>query len=264
MEKFDITGVPETMIQTLYARAKESKKPDHKIYDEKAIEIVSHMDYDFSKADKDFAMSSGVISRTIILDRFVKNYISRNPDAVVINIACGMDTRFYRVDNGKIRWFNIDLPVTINIRKRFLSEPDRVVTIAKSAMDSTWADDVGSTDSPVLVIIEGLSMYLSDQDIKQILNIIGSNYRNVTLLMETMSPAVVKKVKEKSIDASNAKFTWGIKSGKELENYGIGFRFAEDISLTEGMKELYPIYKIISKIGFIRNLSNKITVMTRS
>lgn len=261
MKKYDITGVPETMIQTLYARAKESKKPDHKIYDEKAIDIVSQMDYDFSKADKDFAMSSGVISRTIILDKYVSNYISKNPDAVVINIACGMDTRFYRVDNGKIRWFNIDLPMTINIRNRFLSEPDRVVTIAKSAMDSTWADDVGSTDSPVLVIIEGFSMYLSEQDIKQMLNIIGSNYRNVTLLMEIMSPAVVKKIKEKSIDASNAKFTWGIRSGKELESYGKGFRFVRDISLTEGMKELYPIYKILSGIGFVRNLSNKITVM---
>ena len=261
MEKFDITGVPETMIQTLYARAKESKKPDHKIYDEKAIEIVSQMDYDFSKADKDFAMSSGVISRTIILDKYVKNYIKKNPDAAVINIVCGMDTRFYRVDNGKIRWFNIDLPVTIDIRKRFLSEPDRVVTIPKSAMDSSWADDVGSLSSPVLVIIEGLSMYLSENDIKQILSIIESHYSNVTLLMETMSPAVVKKVKEKSIDASNAKFTWGIKTGKELETYNNCFRFVNDISLTEGM-ELYPIYKVISKIGFIRNLSNKITVMT--
>ena len=175
-----------------------------------------------------------------------------------------MDTRFYRVDNGKIRWFNIDLPVTINIRKKFLSEPARVVTISKSAMDSTWAEDVGSTDLPVLVIIEGFSMYLSEQDIKQILNIIESNYKNVTLLMETMSPAVVKKVKEKSNDASNAKFTWGIKTGKELESYCKGFRFVQDISLTEGMKELYPIYKVISKIGFIRNLSNIITVMTRT
>ena len=110
-------------------------------------------------------------------------------------------------------------------------------------------------------IIEGFSMYLSEQDIKQMLNIIGSNYRNVTLLMEIMSPAVVKKIKEKSIDASNAKFTWGIRSGKELESYGKGFRFVRDISLTEGMKELYPIYKILSGIGFVRNLSNKITVM---
>jgi O-methyltransferase involved in polyketide biosynthesis len=261
MEKVNISGVPETMIQTLYARAKESQKPNHKIYDSKAIEIVSAMDYDFSNADKDFAMSSGVIARTIMLDRMVKDYVGKNPDAVVINIACGMDTRFYRSDNGRIRWYNIDLPVTIGVRNRFLKEPKRVVNIAKSAMDTSWADDIEKNAPAYLVIIEGLSMYLSKDDIVQILSIISSNFKNVTLYMETMSPMVVKSVKEKSIEASNAKFTWGISSGKELESYNSSFKFIRDDSLTEGMKELYSIYNVISKIGFIRSMSNKITVM---
>lgn len=264
MEKIDITGVPETMIQTLYARAKESQKEQHKIYDKKAIEIVSNLDYDFSNADKDFAMSSGVISRTIILDKLVKKYIEKNPNALVINIACGMDTRFYRVDNGKVSWYNIDLPVTIDVRKKFLEENGRVSMIAKSAMDETWADDIPKTNSPVLVIIEGLLMYLTEKDVKKILSIIEKNFSNVTLYMETMSPLVVKNVKEKSIDASNAKFTWGIKKGKELEEYNSKYKFVEDISLTEGMKEIYPVYKVIGKIGFIKNISNKITIMTKN
>ena len=59
-EKVTVTGVPETMIQTLYARAKESQKPDAKIKDTMAVEIVSELDYDFSNADKDKAMGSGV------------------------------------------------------------------------------------------------------------------------------------------------------------------------------------------------------------
>jgi O-methyltransferase involved in polyketide biosynthesis len=262
MEKINISGVPETMIQTLYARAKESQKPDHKIYDSKAIEIVSAMDYDFSNADKDFAMSSGVIARTIMLDKTVKDYVRKNPNAVVMNIGCGMDTRFYRCDNGRIKWYNIDLPVTIDVRNRFLKELERVVNIAKSAMDESWADGIEKNAPSYLVVMEGLSMYLSENDIKKILSIISGNFKNVTLYMETMSPMVVKRVKEKSIEASNAIFTWGVKSGKELERYNSAFKFIRDDSLTEGMKELYPIYKVISKIGFIRNISNKITVMT--
>ena len=261
MAKYNIGGVPETMIQTLYARAKESRKSNSKIYDKKAIEIVSKMDYDFSNADKDFAMSSGVIARTILLDRMVKKYIEKHPDATIINIACGMDTRFYRVDNGKIRWYNIDLPVTIDVRKQFLEENGRVTMLAKSAMDATWADDIEKTSAPVLVIIEGLSMYLSEADIKTMLSIIESNFSKAIVLMEIMSPVVVKKIKEKSIDASNAKFTWGIKSGRELENYNNKFKFVRDVSLTEGMKEIYPVYKLLNKIGFIRNFSNKITVL---
>ena len=68
-EKVNVTGVPETMIQTLYARAKESRKKDAKIKDDMAVEIVSKLDYDFSKADQDKAMSYGVIARTIVLDQ---------------------------------------------------------------------------------------------------------------------------------------------------------------------------------------------------
>ncbi|MCM1579346.1 MAG: class I SAM-dependent methyltransferase [Ruminococcus sp.] len=207
-------------------------------------------------------MSSGVIARTILLDRMVREYIDKNPDSVIINIACGMDTRFYRSDNGKIRWYNIDLPVTINVRSRFLKESGRVVNIAKSATDESRADDIEKTAPSYLVVIEGLSMYLSKKDIKKILAIISGNFGNVTLYMETMSPMVVKNVKEKSIEASNAKFTWGISNGKELESYNSAFKLVRDDSLTEGMKELYPVYKLISKIGFVRKISNKITVMT--
>ena len=71
-EKVSVTGVPETMIQTLYARAKESEKDNPMIRDDMAAEIVSKLDYDFSNVDKDKAMSYGVIARTIVLDEMVE------------------------------------------------------------------------------------------------------------------------------------------------------------------------------------------------
>ena len=83
--KVGVQGVPETMLQTLFARAAESRKENHNIYDEKAIEIVSRLDYDFSKAESDKLMSSGVIARTIVLDRLVNDYLTKHPDAIVIN-----------------------------------------------------------------------------------------------------------------------------------------------------------------------------------
>lgn len=126
MKKIEMTGVPETMIQTLYARAMESEREGHLIYDKKAMEIVKEMDYDFTKAKEDAMMRNGVVARTIVLDELVQNYVTAHPNAVVINIACGLDTRFYRVDNGKLRWFNLDLPVTIEVRKKFLEETGRV------------------------------------------------------------------------------------------------------------------------------------------
>lgn len=263
MEKINITGVPETMLQTFYARAKESEKPNHKLYDAKAVEIVKRLDYDFSKADKDALMSTGVIARTILLDDMVGKYVKLHPNATVVNIACGLDTRFYRVDNGKIRWYNLDLPETIAVRKRFMDENGRVSMIACSAMDKSWADEIQATNEDVLVIVEGLSMYLSEKDVKQILSIIDAKFPKVTVYMEIMSPMVVGKVEEKSIKASKAKFTWGAKSGQKLEELVPAFKYQNDRSLVEVMEEIYPIYKIIGKIPFIRNLSNKISVLEK-
>jgi len=77
-EKVNVAGVPETMVQTLYARAKETRKKHAKINDEIAVELVKKLDYDFSKADKDNAMTYGVIARTIVLDRMVEQYLKKH------------------------------------------------------------------------------------------------------------------------------------------------------------------------------------------
>lgn len=268
MKKIEMTGVPETMIQTLYARAMESEREGHLIYDKKAMEIVKEMDYDFTKAKEDAMMRNGVVARTIVLDELVQNYVTAHPNAVVINIACGLDTRFYRVDNGKLRWFNLDLPVTIEVRKRFLEETGRVSVLPYSAMDEAWAEEVHKTldaetdldneTRPTLVIIEGLTMYLSKEDVQKIFAIIRKHFTAATVLVESMSPFVVKHIKEKSIEASKAKFTWGVKNGRILAKELPGFEPVKDVSLVEGMKKLYPIYGIIGKIPAVRNISNQI------
>lgn len=77
-EKIKLSGVPETMLQTVYARAKESRMRGA-VHDAKTEEIVKRLDYDFSLADKDAAMHSGVIARTIVLDRLVAEWLSEIP-----------------------------------------------------------------------------------------------------------------------------------------------------------------------------------------
>ena len=262
-EKVTVKGVPETMLQTLYARAKESQKKEHYIYDPKAVEIVSQLEYDFSKADKDGTMSSGVIARTIVLDKMVGEFLNKFPDAIVVNIACGMDTRCYRMQGKFSRWYNIDLPETINIRKRFLEENGPVYQIAKSAMDASYTSEIEYKGEPVLVIIEGLTMYLSETEVKQIFDIINKKFHKATVFVETMSPFVVRYVTEKSIEGSQAKFNWGVKNGSELQKLIPQFINKKEVSLVEGMKVFIPVYKVIGKIPFIRNISNKILVMEK-
>lgn len=263
MEKVNIQGVPETMLQTLFARAAHSRKQEHKFYDAKAIEIVKQLDYDFSKAERDVAMSSGVIARTILLDRMVGAFLEENPDATVVNIACGLDTRVYRLDNGQVRWYNLDLPEVINIRRRFLNEQGRISTIAKSAMDENWASEIEDPTGRVLVVIEGLVMYLTEADVKKILSIICNRFEHMEIIMETMNPFVMRHMKEKSIEASKARFTWGLKSGKELESMVPELTWIKDVSLVEGMKELYSVYQVLGRIWPVRNISNKLVILRK-
>lgn len=262
-EKVNVTGVPETMVQTLYARANETRKKNAKINDEIAVELVKKLDYDFSKADKDNAMTYGVIARTIVLDRMVEQYLKKHANTVVINIACGLDTRCYRMKGKYLYWYNIDLPETMKIRWQFLPETGPIYQIAKSAMDNFYIDDIDYHGENVLAIIEGLTMYLCEKDIRKMFSIIEKSFKKVTVMVETMSPFVVKHVKEKSIEGSNAKFTWGVKNGTELQRIVPGFSVQQEVSLVEGMKKLMPIYHVIGKIQIVRNISNKIIVLEK-
>lgn len=263
-EKVKVTGVPETMIQTLYARAKETGKKNPKIRDEMAVEVVSQLDYDFSKADQDKAMGYGVIARTIVLDGMVEQYLSTHKNTVVVNIACGMDTRCYRMKGKYLRWYNVDLPETMEIRSRFFTENGSVYQIARSAMDETYVDEITYNGEDVLVIIEGLSMYLNEADVRQMFSIIQKSFQKATVLIEAMSPFVVQHVKEKSIEGSNAKFTWGVKNGKELQKLLTSFTYKKEVSLVEGMKKMMPVYHVLGLIPAVRNISNKIIVMEKN
>ena len=229
------------------------------IKDEMTVSIVKQLDYDFSKADQDRTMSLGVIARTIVLDKMVEEYLNTHKDTIVINIACGLDTRCYRMKGKYVRWYNLDLPETINIRKQFLKETGPIYQIAKSAMDESYRDNIQYHGENILVIIEGLTMYLSENDIKKMFSII--DFKNSTVMVEVMVPFVVKHIKEKSIEGSHAKFTWGIKNGKELEKFLPTFSFLTEVSLVEGMKKLMPIYHVLGKIPFVYNISNKIVVL---
>lgn len=229
-EKITIDGVPETMLQTLYARAKETQKANAVIHDEKAVEIVRKLDYNFKLADQDAPMGIGVVARTIMLDRMVSKYLNQHRDAIIINIACGLDTRCYRNEGNYRRWYNIDLPITIGIRKKFLAEDGPIIyQLAESAMDDAWARRVQYDDEPVLVIIEGLTMYLSEADVQKIFEIIDGKFKHATVLADKLPH-----------------FSW-----------------VADHSLAEGMAVFMPAYRVLRRIPLIANVSNKIVVLRK-
>ena len=97
-------------------------------------------------------------------DRDVVEFLSREPDGIVVNLGCGLNDRRRRCDNGRARWFDLDLPEVIALRRRFLAETDRMRFIAASVLDSTWLDELPSGPGhKFLFVAEGLFMYLQPE-----------------------------------------------------------------------------------------------------
>lgn len=258
-----LTGAAETMLQSFYARAKYSRTKNHKFYDAKAIELVEKIDYDFSKADKDSTMSDGVIARTIVFDELVKDFIDKNPDCTVVNIACGLDTRFYRMDNGKITWYNVDLPETIEVRDAIYGESGRVSTIGISALNPAWAEKV-TKRGKMLFVIEGLSMYLTAEENAQMLSVIRDNFDNATVFFETISKRWVNGEKaEKSIQETGAKFVFGADTFDDLGSVAKGFRMVKNDDIVRGMTTIMPILKPFQGIPLVHKIAEKILIFEK-
>jgi len=261
--KVQLNGAAETMLQSFYARAQYSKSKKHKFYDAKAVELVDMIDYDFSQAEKDSKMGTGVIARTIVFDELVKEFIEKNPECTVVNIACGLDTRFYRMNNGKITWYNLDLPETIAVRNQIYNESGRVSTIGISATDAAWAEKV-KVRGKMLFIIEGLSMYLTADENAKMLSIIHDNFDNATVLMECLAKKWVNKEKvEASIEKTGAKFIFGADCFADLGGVANGFRKVKDDNITRGMTTLFPILKPFAKSTYINKVTQKILVFEK-
>ena len=258
-----LEGVEKTMLLTLFAKAQHSQEKNHKFYDRKAIEVISKIEYDFTIANKDKKMKMGVIGRTIVLDDMVSDYIKKHPHCTIINIASGMDTRFNRLDNGHIKWYNIDLENSANFRLKYIEDSDRVKTLAYSAMDEKWVNEIKIESGNVLVIIEGLTMYLQEKDVSDILKIISDNFMHCTVFMEIMPPSSVKHTKEISVEETNSEFTWGLQKGHELLNINPNFKWIKDVNLFDGVNKYKPISRLFTWIPMIKNRMDYIAVLEK-
>lgn len=259
-----LNGTAETMLQCFYARAMHSKNPKNKFHDAKAEELVEKIDYDFSNAKKDTAMSGGIVARSVVFDELVGDFISKNPDCTVVNIACGLDTRAYRMDNGLLTWYNLDLPETIEVRDSVYNESGRIFTIACSVLDKAWVNQV-KVRGKMLFIIEGLTMYMSADEVKTMLGIIRDNFDNAYVCMETLCPLFVKKEGiEKSIKATGATFTWGADKFEDLKDIAVGFKKVKNDNIARGMVTLNPVYKLVTWMPVVKRFAEKILVFEKA
>lgn len=252
-----LNGVPETLLIPLWARATETQNSKPIIKDYKAIEMMKNIDYDFSKFDNTWLSQTGVAVRTELLDNGTKVFIDKYPNAVIINIGCGLDTRFFRLDNNKIKWYDLDLPEPIRIRKQFFTETERYKMIAKSVFDYSWINEINILNESVLIIAEGILMYFTENEIKSLFNELVKAFPNAEVLFEMMTPTVAKMSKHHDTASKlGVKFNWGITSGKEMESYNSKIKFIEEWNYFDYHKDRWHWLRLPSLIPAFKNRFN--------
>lgn len=237
----ELGDVETTALIPLAIKAGETLRKKSRFQDEMAVKIIEHLKLDTKPYDK-FLSHEGVIARSIMLDRMVKNFIKKHPDCVIVNMGAGFDNRFSRVDNGCISWFDLDLPDSIEQRKKVYEERDRVVMLSGSVLDEAWcpqvAAEIQKRNARVLFLAEGLFMYLSLEEIGRCLKIIKKHFPQATLYAEMNNPLMVKNQKlHDTVKSTNAVFKSGTWSGEELCALCDGLRFIEEHSFNEEMKK---------------------------
>ncbi len=152
-----LDGVSETALLTLHQRATEAARPDGIIDDPMAITLRDSLDYDYGHFGRTHQATA---LRALVFDEITRNHLSEHPRATVVALAEGLQTSFWRVDNGEMTWISVDLAPIIQLRQRLLPASDRLRHCAQSALDQSWMEAVDDADG-VLITAEGLFQYLT-------------------------------------------------------------------------------------------------------
>jgi O-methyltransferase involved in polyketide biosynthesis len=159
-----LSGVPETLLIPLYQRAQEAQRADAMLKDDKAVEIVRKLNADFSNFKLQQHDIVALVLRVREFDRFARDFLTVHPDGVVVHIGCGLDTRFERVDNGQVEWFDLDFPEVIDLRRELIGEDGgRYHLLSCSVLDPAWIEKVSALHPrPFLFIAEGVLPYFEE------------------------------------------------------------------------------------------------------
>jgi len=247
ISELDLSGVEETALLTLYAKAIESRSPNPVLKDEKIEKIASRMDTLLAAQGNPIArqlrgraidprLTIHLPLRSRKYDQYALDFLRKYPEGVIINIGCGLDTRFYRIDNGKTRFFDLDLPEMIHLKGQLLEESDRYRMIGVSVLDHEWIGQVEGIKQPALVLAEGVFMYLAKEDVRNLVLAIQRRLPGAELVCELTNRIWVEgllgkiasmKLKRRIQTGGDIAFKFGVSDARELERWGDGIEFVE-------------------------------------
>lgn len=211
MAEINLHSVAETAVWTLYNRATEARRPDGVLDDPACVQVFEAVDYPYERTfGKDKTGLHGEKAR--IFDAIVRAWLAEHPGGTVVELGAGLETQFQRVDNGTVRWICVDLEDVILVREKFFPPAERCRCIAADVRDLSWSDHVGP--GPVLITAQGLLMFLSEDQVRQLIVAIAEKFPGAEIVFDVISPMVSKRTMRGYDLTEHFRFPampWGVK-----------------------------------------------------
>jgi O-methyltransferase involved in polyketide biosynthesis len=241
----DLTGVSETLLIPLHYRVAGSRASSGPYKDDMAERFHDAIAYEWEKFQDSALQQRAIVARTTILDDQAKAFVSRHPDGLIVNLGAGLDTRFYRLYNGTIRWIELDLPDVIAFRQK-LREPanPRHIFLAASVLDDRWLADVkGRARSRILFIAEGLFPYFTEQQHREIFGRLADHFPGQEMLFQTSAPSVLQGLVQYSDLGklrTNVDIQWGLEESAQVSSLNPKVQFVSEFPLLTDYEKLPP------------------------
>jgi len=224
MNTSNLQGISRTLLVPLACRALESPRPDAILHDARAVEV-----YNALAGTPDFLMGMGKMDvfvatmRARQFDAFTRDFLTRNPGGLVVDLGCGLDTRFDRLKDGQMTWLGVDLPEVIELRRVVLPDGERCKTIPQSMLEISWLDEVARLIKPVLFLAEGVFPYFSTADVRPLVMAMARRFPAGELVFDAASPFISRHHNRTSsvLKRSGTRILWDAKNPQELETWGL-------------------------------------------
>lgn len=224
-QKFEFKSiVAETLLIPLYMRAKESRRRNDAIlHDQLAEQLVDNIEYDYSKFDGAKLSAIGCVVRGWYFDDAIRRFIASHKHPVVVNVGCGLDTRYQRIEaHNKAMFYELDLPEVIELRNKLIPEPKRDKYIPASLLETEWMDELRSKhpDSDFIFVVEGVFMYFYEKQVRQVLRHLADRFTGGELWFDACGTIMSRHgLKPDSLRDHKAQIRSGISDGHEVERW---------------------------------------------